>query len=294
LAVLRRALEPASFRQVSSVTADVVISCGASAAPVNLLFSSLNRARSIVVMNPTPLPLSRFSLALVPEHDRVHPRPNVVRTAGALSWIHPGSLEAARRHLTEHPRFRARGAWPARVVIGVFIGGDTPEVALDAAFARRLAEEMLAACEAHDAACLVTTSRRTPEAVVRVLDDRMGAHPRCPLLLVAGRDSLNGTLDGMLGWAELAVVTSDSVSMVSEAWASGRRVVVVEAPARAGARGRRAKTARFLQSLSRQGGVRLSAVAALREAIGRSLREPAARAADDLASSLRSAVSKLL
>ena len=297
LTVLRWVLEPVSFRHLTSITADVVISCGAAAAPVNALFSALNRARSVVIMNPVPLPLSRFSLALIPEHDRVRgrvrPRANVVRTAGALSGIRPELLEAARRHLMEHPRFHRRATWPARMVVSLFIGGDTPTVAFNAPFAARVAEEVLAVCEALEAACLVTTSRRTPEAVARVLEERFAAHPRCPLFLAAGRDSLNGTLEGMLGWADLAVVTSDSVSMVSEAWASGRPVVVVDAPTRAG--GRRArKTDRFLSALARQGHVRLSTVGELRTAIRQSLHDAPAPQADAPAALLREAVARLL
>ena len=106
LACLRLALEPAAFRQLACASADLVISCGASAAAVNVLLSAENRAKSVVIMNPTPIPLRRFTLAFVPVHDRLPKRANVVQLWGSLTSVNHGRFTEAREQLRTHPCFR--------------------------------------------------------------------------------------------------------------------------------------------------------------------------------------------
>src|SRR3989338_1604398 len=59
-----------SFRQISSIKADFVISCGSSVAGVNFLLASDCRAKSIAVLKPGILGSYKFSLVILPEHDR--------------------------------------------------------------------------------------------------------------------------------------------------------------------------------------------------------------------------------
>lgn len=291
---LRMTLEPTCFTQLACAYADVIISCGASTAPVNLLLAAENRAKSVVLMNPRPLPLRRFTLAFVPAHDGVAKQPNVVSTLGALSVATPEALRASAEHLQMHPRFRPqRMASSRQPVIAVLLGGDTPEYVITREFVESLMEQVLAACETLEGSCLLTTSRRTPPSLEPWLAESVGAHPRCALLLLASRDQLNGTLAGMIGLARVVVVTGESVSMVSEACASGRRVVVVEPPLKS-SRLIRTKSRRFLDQLVEQGYVERRPVSEVSEAIHRALRDlnPAPRL--DSYASVREAVKRLL
>ncbi len=294
-ACLRMALAPDSAKALLSRYADMIISCGASTAPVNLLWAADNRAKSVVLMNPAPLPLRRFDLVIAPRHDRLPARPRVIRISGALaSPLTPEALAQAGERLTAHPGFRAglRGEHRPPVV-AVFIGGNTPRYVITTAFAESLIAEVTHACEQLDGWCLVTTSRRTPSAVEQLLAERLERHPRCGLLLIATRDPIDGTMTGMLGWADVALVTGESVSMISEACASGRQVVVVPPPGReAGARA--TKHERFLRELVREGFVRLAPLPELAAAIQRaaSAREPARRLDDFTA--VRDALARLL
>lgn len=293
---LRLALDPACFRTAAGAYADLIISCGASTAPVNVLLSADTRAKSIVIMNPSPIPLRRFTLALVPAHDRVPARRNVVRTLGALSASSDEELETARRQLTAHPRFRPSIAVaPERPVIAVLLGGDTDAYELTTGFAETLMRQVLAVCDDADGACLVTTSRRTQPAVEQYLTDRLSAHPRCPLLLLASRDALNGTMAGILGWAHVVVVTGESVSMLSEACASGRPVVVVEPPPRHASRAAGGtKARRFIDALAAQGYVHHHPVPEVSHAIRRCLSAKAPVRRLETYAAVRDAVAKLL
>lgn len=55
-ACLQSVLTPDSARALLSRYADLIISCGSSLAPVNHLWAWENRAKTIVIMNPAPLP----------------------------------------------------------------------------------------------------------------------------------------------------------------------------------------------------------------------------------------------
>jgi len=275
--------------------ADLIVSCGASTVPATLLWASENGAKSVVLMNPTPVPLNRFDLVIAPRHDGLPKRPNVVQTLGAVSRMEKTQLLEARGRLHAHPKFRPEAS-PARqaAVISVFIGGDTPHYDLNAAFAEALVAQVLHACEAVDGVCLVTTSRRTSPAVERALAQRLGRHLRCRLLLFASHDSIDGTMEGMLGWADVAVVTGESISMVSEACASGRPVVVVEPPLRGAPPAKLTKHQQFLASLVAEGHVRQHPVPEVSHAIQRTLKERrAAKRLDDFAA-IRNAVARLL
>lgn len=292
---LRLALAPQSADALLGRYADVVVSCGSSTAPVNLLWAGDNRAKSVIIMNPSPLPLRRFSLVVAPRHDRLRRRANVVQISGALaSPLAPEALARAGDRLATHPNFRARlagGRHPP--VVAVFIGGDTPHYAITASFADSLIAEVTHACERLDGWCLVTTSRRTPLSVERLLAERLERHPRCGMLLIATRDPIDGTMPGMLGWADVALVTGESISMISEACASGRQVVVVPPPSREH-RAATTKHERFLRELVREGFIRLAPLPELAATLQRlaTTREPTKRL-DDFAV-VRDAVARLL
>ena len=273
--------------------ADLVVSCGASVAPVNLLWAAENRGKSIVMLNPAPLPLSRFHLVIAPRHDRLPTRRNVVSIAGAVAepW-RDEALRQAKALLQTHPNFRADGPFdvaqgphpvPCGPVIAVFVGGETQQYVLPQGFADALIRQVTTACETIDGCHLVTTSRRTSTAVERTLTERLRTEPRCRLLLIASRDPIDlpaapggsaqagGTMEGMLGSADVAVVTGESISMVSEACASGRPVIVVEPPLRRPST--LTKHRRFLHDLASEGYVRVVPVPELGAAIQRAVTE---------------------
>lgn len=272
------ALSPASAKELLRCAADVVISCGSAVTALNALVAAVTQAKSITIMNPAPVPLRRFHVVIAPRHDQLPPRANVVPVIGAVSRIRDEDLLQARERLSAHPRFRRApsgppGAPPRQTapVIAVLIGGDSPSYELTPAFAEALVEQVAAGCDAAQGSCVVTTSRRTSPAVEAWLSGRLADDPRCRLLLLASRDPLDGTMEGMLGCADVAVVTGESVSMVSEACASGRPVLVIEPPRRRAARGTLTKHHRFLQDLVGQGWARLVTVSELGPAIQRTL-----------------------
>ena len=287
-----------SARSLLGRYADLIVSCGASLAPVNLLWAGEHRAKSVIVMNPSPLPTGRFSLVIAPRHDGLPRRANVVPIAGAFAAGPSGAPEAAAAHLRAHPRFRAAPQGPVahrHPVVAVLLGGDTAQYAVDAAFAAGLVVQVQAACERADGWFLVTSSRRTTAETEQALAARIDGDARCRLLLLASRDPLDGTMEGILASADAVVATGESISMVSEACASGRRVVAVIPPLRRRLRGRpAAKHQRFLSELAREGYLTLAPLDQLARAINEALAGgPPPKRLDNLAA-VRAAVEHLL
>ena len=291
-------LTPESAQALLGRYADLIVSCGASLAPVNLLWAGEHRAKSVVVMNPSPLPTARFSLVIAPRHDGLPRRANVVPIAGAFAAGPSEAPAEAAAHLRAHPRFRSAPQGPVahrHPVVAVLLGGDTAQYTVDAAFADGLALQVQAACERADGWFLVTTSRRTAAEAEQALAARVDGDARCRLLLLASRDPLDGTMEGILASADAVVATGESISMVSEACAAGRRVVAVMPPLRPHLRGGpAAKHQRFLSELAREGYLTLAPLDTLARAIDEALagRTPAKRL-DNLAV-VREAMEKLL
>ena len=259
-------------------------------------------------MNPSPLPVRRFHLVIAPRHDQLPQRTNVVQTAGAVvNRIHDEDFLQARVRLQAHPKFRVDAQLPSLAgvrskaetahqhpVIAVFLGGETLHYELTQAFADALMGQVKTACEALDGWYLVTTSRRTSSGVEQLLSERVGHDPRCRLLLLANRDPIDGTMEGMLGSADVVVVTGESISMVSEACASGRRVIVVELPLREGRRLALTKHQRFLRDLVADGYVRLVPVSELGLTLQRAFAARQAPKRLDDFGAIREAVGRLL
>jgi hypothetical protein len=113
--------------------------------------------------------------------------------------------------------------------------------------------------------------------------------------ILIAREGINGTVEGMLGWAHVVVVTSESISMVSEACGSGRHVVAVEPPLRrAGLHHTLTKPQRFVQQLVEHRYLTSHPLPEVGSAIRRALsdRQPVQRL--DTYATVREAVKRLL
>jgi uncharacterized protein len=218
---------------------DVLIATGRLSVPASLHIGRANPAtRRVQIQNPGISP-RHFDLVIAPMHDDLWGT-NVIQTVGALHRVTPERLDREARRLASR-----LGDLP-RPYIGVLIGGANAAYR----FAVEDALALGAALARHAAACrgslLVTPSRRTGEKNVAAI--------RAALAQVPGF-VWDGTSDnpyfGILGSADVILVTGDSVNMVTEACASGRSVYIYNLP------GGATKFARFHQALALRGYARL-------------------------------------
>ncbi|MEQ9350192.1 MAG: mitochondrial fission ELM1 family protein, partial [Alphaproteobacteria bacterium] len=165
------------------------------------------------------LPLDRFDLVVAPAHDRL-------RGANVLT------TQTAVHHLTRDRLDQAAGQAPAAVLalprplVAVLLGGPNRYYRFDHKAADGLAAQLAALAES-GAGLVITPSRRTPADAVRRLRRQLPAH---------GVHLWDGTppnpYAAILGQADAVMVTCDSVSMISEATASGRPVWLLDLPRR--------------------------------------------------------------
>jgi len=135
---------------------------------------------------------------------------------GSVHRVTPAVLEAAR------PRFAPLFETLRRPLIGVLIGGSNRVYRLTAQAMARLGEQ-LAALAAQGVGIAVTPSRRTGEAALRALRERLAGVPH-----YFWDGSGENPYFGLLAHSDALVVTGDSVNMVSEAGSTGKPVHVVE------------------------------------------------------------------
>lgn len=203
---------------------ELLITCGRRSAALSIAIRRHSGGRTFTVHIQDPRVSPRhFDLVVPMAHDRLRGA-NVVPVVTALHRVTPERLEAAGRH------FRARLLGEASTpgpVVAVLIGGSSRRHRLDPKTSRRLAERLVCMAEQRRARLLVTASRRTGAANSAVFE---------AVLREAGAFFWAGEGEnpylGMLSLADFILVTEDSVSMVSEACATGKPVYTLQLPGR--------------------------------------------------------------
>lgn len=210
-----------TYDTLMATYSDFVVSCGAGLAPVNIYMAKENNAKNIIVMKPGfPASLGKFNLAIIPKHDSPPRSKKIVETALAPNLIDDEKLKKDGESLKNHI------GQPVPSAIGLIVGGDNPEFSLTKGIINTAIDELLKACELLDAELLVTTSRRTPPAVESALKERLKGNSRCRLLIIANENNFDFAVGGILDSAKAVVVSEESISMISEAVSSGRKVIV--------------------------------------------------------------------
>jgi Kdo2-lipid IVA lauroyltransferase/acyltransferase len=266
LSWLRPFFTPETQKALEKANADFIIAAGSGLAPVQMLLAQETGAKSIVIMNP-PFPYSLFpyDLAIVPAHDggKVPKRALrcVIMPSGYKTHDRGADVAALQAKL-------GKGVTPK---IAVFLGGATRGYDLTVSDMEKLCSA-LKRVSPRAGDFMITTSRRTSAHVERFLKSNLAGQPACRLLVVANEDNPAYAAGGMMGLAELLIVTEDSLAMISEAVGTGKRVIVLSL----GEGDLPEKHYRFHQILSQRGLVTLSGLADLEKNIAELLKKPAA------------------
>lgn len=197
---------------------DLVIACGRNAAMPALAIRRAAAGACLAVQIQDPrVGRGEFDLMLVPAHDRLRGA-RVEVTIGAIHRV------TAERLAAERSRFPQWDSLP-RPIVGVLIGGANRSYRLSLARLDTVAAEIAGAVRAAGGSALVTPSRRTGAAGIALLRSRFAGVPGAVW---------DGTGDNpyyaYLALADALLVTADSVSMVSEAAATGKPVHIIELP----------------------------------------------------------------
>jgi mitochondrial fission protein ELM1 len=206
---------------------DLVIGCGRNTAMPALAIrrASGGRTQAAQIQDPG-VGRTEFNLLVVPEHDRLR-GPQVIVTRGAVHRVTRARLAA------ERARFPALAALP-RPIVSVLIGGANKAYRLTLRRLGEIADAVADVLRAQGGSALVTPSRRTGAAGVGLLRGRL---QNLPAAIWDGCGE--NPYFAYLALADAFMVTADSVSMVSEAAATGKPVHILDLD------GGNAKFARF-------------------------------------------------
>ena len=219
---------------------DLLIASGRKCAGLALAIrrASGGRTFTVFVQNPR-FGRGRFDLIVAPRHDGLTGA-NVFATRGALSRVDATALESAGAEFA--PAF----ADLPRPLVACLIGGASRRHRLTPADATALGAALAKLSAESGCGLLMTASRRTPAASFRALEVALGA---APTYIWRGEGA--NPYVGFLALAQAVLVTADSVSMVSDACASGKPVHILDLAGRRSARFRR-----FFAALEAEGAVR--------------------------------------
>src|SRR5437016_6890882 len=210
---------------------DLVIGCGRNTARPALAIRRAGAGRTLAAQIQDPrVGRGEFDMLVVPEHDRLRGR-RIVLTSGAIHRVTPERLAA------ERPRFPALEKL-ARPILGVLIGGSNRAYRLDLRRLGEIAEMIGAVLRRTGGSAVVTPSRRTGDRGLAVLRERLAG---LPTAIWDGKG--DNPYYAYLAVADALLVTADSVSMVSEAAATGKPVHIIDLA------GGDAKFARFHETM---------------------------------------------
>lgn len=195
----------------------LLIGCGRRSTAVSIAIRRLSggRTRTVHVQNPLTPP-RYFDLVVPMRHDGLS-GPNVVPIDTALHRVRPAVLARAGAEWRE----RLRGDAPAAT--GFVLGGPNRHYRMSGRVIAGLLALVREARAHTSGRVLVTPSRRTEPAAIEALRDAFGGETWFHLWDGTGENPYFG----ILAISDRLVVTGDSVSMVSEALATGHPVHVL-------------------------------------------------------------------
>jgi hypothetical protein len=199
---------------------DLVVSSGRRAAAVAIAIRRAARGSTIAVHVPDPhIDPAAFDLVVCLNHDPAT-GPNVLSLPTAVHDLTPAKLAEAARVWKDRLRE------PGRNLIGVALGGAAHRRALSMGQWDEMFASLDALRRATGARLAITPSRRTSEEVRALLSTWFGDDPHAYLWDMQGDNPYRG----ILALSDRLIVTSDSVSMVSEALATRASVEVYGRP----------------------------------------------------------------
>jgi len=201
---------------------DLVIAAGRRTAPVARRIKELSKGKTFLaqIMHPGTTGEDDFSLIAVPRHDGMEAAENRFVMTGAPHGVTAQSLAEAQQtwagkfdHLPS-PR------------VALIVGGDTKRKKFTPAMGEELGRRAASLVRAAGGSLLVTTSRRSsPQAGAALL----AALGDVPAHVFTWGDDGDNPYMAYLAQADHIIVTGDSVSMCSEACATGRPVYIFAA-----------------------------------------------------------------
>jgi lauroyl/myristoyl acyltransferase len=198
--------EKDTLRELEGVYADIVISTGTTMAAANKLLASYLGAKSVTILRSN-IPLSKFDLNIIPEHDRVEGK-NVIKIKGAL--FYPYNLEKKVKECKEFFNLKEDKR------ISLFLGGPLRDKKEFIDNLKIFVERIKSFSVNKGYRLLISTSRRTPKDVEEYLKKELQCFKNTEVIIYASKNNYDFVFDSFVLLSEMVFVSSESISMVSE------------------------------------------------------------------------------
>ncbi|MBN9543750.1 MAG: mitochondrial fission ELM1 family protein, partial [Alphaproteobacteria bacterium] len=196
------------------VKADIVITAGRRAAFVGYLHKKNFGSKWIHNMWPGFI-AKHADILVLPFHDKTRKLPNIIRFLGAPNNLDISKLEEEAKDFIEFSSID-------KPKLACLIGGSHKSGKFTNEMAEDLADKINSFVYKNNVYPLVTLSRRTGEAQANTLKEKI-ADPK----YLYDLKGLN-PYKAMLYYADSILVTSDSISMISEAVATQKQVYIYD------------------------------------------------------------------
>jgi len=195
----------------------ILISCGRMGAIISRVMKKIGKEQifSIHIQNPK-INLKNFDLVVIPRHDGITGE-NVLLSNGALHHITPKLLEKNKMD------FDQRFSILPKPIIGVLIGGSSKSYKFNRSSLMNLINKLKNLHNKIGCSFVIAPSRRTEEEFTKLIKNNLEDIPK----YIWDQKSTNPYL-GILSSADTIIVTCESVSMISEACATGKPVYLFE------------------------------------------------------------------
>jgi mitochondrial fission protein ELM1 len=206
-------------KQITKPFPDIIISSGRRTAAVAAFIKKKNPNTKIIQILWHELNNNLFDVVILPKHDK-YQASNIIYIDGALTNISPRVLEDEK---AQNPSLFTDFALNK---IALLIGGDTKKGNLTEKHILELIAKVNTIALDTSSALLISTSRRTNPALIQTLKDNI----KVPYFMYDVNQDTPNPYNAMLAYANIIITTGDSISMVTDACSSGKRVMIYQNP----------------------------------------------------------------
>ncbi|MFA6281149.1 MAG: ELM1/GtrOC1 family putative glycosyltransferase [Candidatus Omnitrophota bacterium] len=204
--LLKFFLDQDTSKKLQEVYADMVVSTGSIAAPINRVVSSMIGAKSIVILRPNT-PLKKFDLCIIPAHDRINAK-NAVIIKGALAY--PLNPEEKAQKCKDFFKLGNNKK------ISVFVGGYLSSEKTYLNNLKLFIEKLKIFASKNNYKILFSTSRRTQKSIEEYIESELKAFPNAEAIVIPSRTNFDFAFEGFIELSEIVFVSGESISMISE------------------------------------------------------------------------------
>ncbi len=194
---------------------DIVIASGRKSIIAALYIKEASKGKTTIIQIQDPRCNPKlFDLVAIPAHDPTRGK-NIIVTTAALHRVTKEILEKAKTDFIDFTKF-------PNPKIAVLIGGNSKSHQINEDISKEIAKKLKKL--SHNYSLFITASRRTPENCQNIIKNYLNDQENIFFWNGEGKNPYFA----FLAYADIIIVTEDSVSMTSEAISTGKSVYIME------------------------------------------------------------------